>query len=45
MEKERHQEEQEKKQPHFSNLNEDPALMGKLTHMCKPGRVTIGCGL
>ena len=32
-------EEQKARMPHFSNLNEDPALTNKLVHMIKPGLV------
>ena len=31
------------KMPHFSNLNEDPALTNKLIHMIKPGNFLISC--
>ena len=30
-------EEEKARMPHFSNLNEDPALTNKLVHMIKPG--------
>ena len=29
--------EEEKKTPHLSNLNEDPALIGKIQHLIKSG--------
>ena len=44
QEREKKQEEEEKKMPHFSNLNEDPALMGKLVHLCRPGTSKVGNG-
>ena len=40
--REKKQEEEEKKMPHFTNLNEDPALAGKLVHLCHPGSLKIG---
>lgn len=40
--KEKQQEEEERNMPHLSNLNEDPALVGKLKHMLKPGKSNLG---
>ena len=40
--KEQEAEEEEKRTPHLSNLNEDPALSGKLLHMIKKGRSVLG---
>ena len=40
--KEQEAEEEEKRTPHLSNLNEDPALSGKLLHMIQKGRHTLG---
>jgi hypothetical protein len=37
MAKEKLEKEEEKKIPHFSNLNEDPALSGKLVYLVKEG--------
>ena len=39
MEREKKAEEEEKRIPHFCNLNEDPALNGKLIHLARPGNV------
>ena len=44
LERERKQKEEERRVPHFSNLNEDPALSGKLQHFLKPGVSVIGNG-
>ena len=40
--KEQEAEEEEKKIPHLSNLNEDPALCGKLLHMIRKGKSVLG---
>ncbi|ELT96154.1 hypothetical protein CAPTEDRAFT_129452, partial [Capitella teleta] len=40
--KERQQEEEERQQPHLSNLNEDPALVGKIKHVIKTGQHRMG---
>ena len=37
VERERLEREEEKRIPHLSNLNEDPALVGKIHHTCKQG--------
>ena len=37
MAKEKQEKEEEKKIPHFTNLNEDPALSGKLVYIVKEG--------
>ena len=39
MRKEKEAEEEEKKIPHLSNLNEDPALSGKLCHVLKENTI------
>ena len=36
-EREKLSQDEEKRIPHFSNLNEDPALIGKLNHLIHPG--------
>ncbi len=38
IEREKKHEEEEKRIPHFSNLNEDPALNGKLRHLARTGK-------
>ena len=40
--KEQEAEEEEKRTPHLSNLNEDPALCGKLLHMIRKGKSLLG---
>lgn len=44
LEKEKQSEEEEKKIPHLYNLNEDPALVGKIRHMVRNGMLKIGNG-
>lgn len=44
MRREKEAEEEEKKIPHLLNLNEDPALTGKLCHLLKGKSITIGNG-
>lgn len=45
MAKEKKQAEAEKKKPHFSNLNEDPALSHKLVHVINQGKVKLNTDL
>ena len=40
--REKEAEEEEKKIPHLSNLNEDPALSGKLCHVLKGKTISVG---
>ena len=42
--KEKEEQELEKVIPHLSNLNEDPALEGRIVHWIKIGTWTIGNG-
>ena len=42
LEAEKKQKDKEKTVPHLSNLNEDPALTGKIIHFLE-GKVKIGC--
>ena len=44
QEKEKQVNEEEKTKPHFSNLNEDPALSGKLRFILHEGSHQIGNG-
>jgi hypothetical protein len=43
--KEKQQEEEERNQPHLSNLNEDPALVGKIKHVLKSGSTPLNPSL